>query len=40
MKTIYYIKNRANGAIMFKSESESRARIMCDHANEFVTSVK
>lgn len=38
MKTIYYIKNKANGAIMFKSEIESRAQIMCNHSIEYVTS--
>ncbi len=38
MKTIYEIKNKANGAVMFQSGIESRARLMCNHETEFVTS--
>ena len=38
MKTVYYIKNRTNGVIVFQSEIESTARIMCNHQTEYVTS--
>ena len=38
MVTVYYIKNKANGAIMFQSSIESRAQIMCNHETEYVIS--